>query len=98
MEDDEGAVGRTAKDHDADYEGVTGRNRMDQAYGYDVFEKNGEQENYSLCRGRKGKIILYRPGPERGGDSGRAEFLKPGIQGQPGTDDDNDVRAGETYG
>ena len=67
-------------------------------YGYDVPEKNGEQENHSLCGGRKGKIILFRHGPERSGDSGRAEFLKPGIQGQPGTDDDNHVRAGETYG
>ena len=98
MENYECAVGRTTKDYDADYERVAGRNGLDQAYGYDVPEKNGEQENHSLCRGRKGKIILFRPGPERSGDSGRAEFLKPGIQGQPGTDDDNHVRAGETYG
>ena len=97
MEDYERVVGRTAQDHDADYKGVTGRNGLDEAYGYDIPEKNGEQENHSVGRGRKGEIILCRPGSERGGDSGRAELYKPGIQGQPGTDDDNHVRAGEAH-
>ena len=56
MENYECAVGRTTKDYDADYERVAGRNGLDQAYGYDVPEKNGEQENHSLCGGRKAKL------------------------------------------
>ena len=48
MENYECAVGRTTKDYDADYERVAGRNGLDQAYGYDVPEKNGEGEKGKL--------------------------------------------------